>query len=133
MTIKLDVTLDTTTTPPYLDVDEQDGTNHINRNSVSQTIKWKLTSNASHGTFNSPTDPSHPGFQWVGTAPDSTIFGPARLSPDGKEITMTDLNNAEATTGEWVYQLSATIGGTVYQSATTTITATTTNPSIKNN
>lgn len=132
MTIKLDVTLDTTTTPPYLDIDQQDNTNHVSRNPLRQIIKWKLTSNAYNGAFNSISDPNNPGFQWIGTAPNGAIFTSATLSDDAREITITDLNDSETSTGEWIYRLCATIGGQVYQSNSVSLTETTTNPSIKN-
>jgi hypothetical protein len=133
MEIKLDVTLDTTTTPPYLDVDEQDKSNHIPRNPVRQTIKWKLTSNASGGTFNSMDDPNNPGFQWASSGPGGTIFTTATVSPDGKEITITDLNDGNGSVGQWVYQLSAMINGSLRQSNKTSPAAVVTNPMIKNN
>jgi len=130
MEIKLDVTLDTNP-PPYLDVDEQNGSNHIPKNASAYTIKWKLASDASSGSFNSLSDPQ-PGFAWIQT-PDQGIFGAPVVSSNGKEITISDLNNSAASTGQWIYQLSATIGNVVYQSNATSITGTTTNPTIKNN
>jgi hypothetical protein len=47
-------------------------------------------------------------------------------------MTMSDLNNSASTTGDWIYQLSATIGGVIYQSNKTSITGQNTNPTIKN-
>lgn len=131
--IKLDVTLNTTTTPPHLDVDQQNNSNHVPRNPTVQKIRWKLTSDASKGTFNSLTDPNYPAFKWLSTPPPpSGIFSNLELSNNDKEMTMEDLNVSAGTTGEWIYQLSATIDNVVYQSGAISISGATTNPTIKN-
>jgi hypothetical protein len=128
----LNVKLDTSTTPPYLDIDQSNGANHVSRSPNAQTITWQLTGNAASGSFNTQSDPE-PGFAWVGTPPPAGIFGSPVLQANGNQLTMSDLNNSASTAGDWIYQLSATIGGVVYQSNKTSLTETTTNPSIKNN
>lgn len=135
MAIELHVTLDTTKTPPLLDVDQENNSNHVGQSPNAQTIIWKLVGNAALGTFNSPTDPNNPGFTWAGNGPNQnqTIFGPAQLADNSRELTMTDLNNSQSTTGTWIYQLQAHINGTNYYSEMTSITGTTTDPCIKNN
>jgi len=127
----LDVTLDNNTSPPGLDIDQKNNANHVSRSPSAQTITWQLIGNAASGSFNTQTD-QKPGFAWVGTPPPAGIFGDPVRSQNGNEITMSDLNNSASTSGQWIYQLSATIGGQVYQSGATSITATTTNPMIKN-
>lgn len=127
----LKVTLDESTTPPYLDIDEKNNANHVSRSPNAQTITWQLSGNAASGSFNAQGIPQ-PGFTWV-NPPPAGIFGPPTLSQNGNEITMTDLNNSASTAGNWIYQLSATIGGVVYQSNKTSIKGTTTDPTIKNN
>lgn len=127
----LKVTLDNSTSPPSLDIDQKDNANHVSRGPSAQTITWQLSGNAASGSFNAQ-DAAEPGFAWVDPAPPAGIFGSPTLSSNGNEITMSDLNNSASTTGTWIYQLSATIGGTVYQSKKTSITGQTTNPTIKN-
>jgi len=127
----LHVTLDTSTTPPCLDIDQSNGANHVSRSPNAQTITWQLTGNAASGSFNTQSAPE-PGFAWVGTPPPAGIFGPPTLSSNGNEITMSDLNNSASTAGDWIYQLSATIGNVSYQSKKTSITGQTTDPTIKN-
>jgi hypothetical protein len=80
------------------------------------------------------TDP-HPGFAWVGTAPNPGIFGTPTVVPGSKQITLSDLNNSSGTTGTWIYRLYANIGGQEYSTLATVRrpTATTTDPCIKNN
>lgn len=127
----LKVSLDTCTSPLRLDVDQHGNANHVSRSSSMQTITWQLTGNAATGSFNAQ-DAAQPGFAWI-EAPPAGIFGPPVPGENGKTITMNDLNNSAGTTGEWIYRLSATIGGQVYQSEAISIGGTTTNPSIKNN
>ncbi|RCS30478.1 hypothetical protein DEO45_06530 [Rhodanobacter denitrificans] len=129
----LTVTLYTKENPQYLDINQSNDANHVSQNPNSQTITWQLTGDAaSNSSFNTQSD-SKPGFAWVGTTtPPAGIFGTPTLSANGNQMTMTDLNNSASTQGTWYYQLSATIGGVVYQSNWTPLTATTTNPTIKN-
>ncbi len=127
----LKVTLDNSTSPPSLDIDQKDNANHVSRGPNAQTITWQLSGNAASGSVYAQ-DAAEPGFAWVDPAPPAGIFGSPTLSSNGNEITMSDLNNSASTTGTWIYQLSATIGGTVYQSKKTSITGQTTNPTIKN-
>jgi len=128
----LKVALDNSTSPPSLDIDQKDNANHVSRGPNAQTITWQLNGNAASGSFNAQ-NAAKPGFAWVDPAPPAGIFGSPTLSSNGNEITMSDLNNSASTAGDWVYQLSATIGGVVYQSNKTSLTETNTNPSIKNN
>lgn len=128
----LHVTLDKSTTPWSLDVDEQGNANHVNRSASTQTITWQLTGNAASGSFVSLDDPN-PGFAWVGTAPAAGIFGAPAPGANGNQLTISDLNNSASKAGTFYYILRATIGGTVYTTISTSIAATTTNPCIKNN
>lgn len=128
----LKVTLYTKENPRYLDVDQKDNANHVNQSPNAQIITWQLSGDAALGSF-SAQNATPPGFAWVDPAPPAGIFGPPALSQNGNEITMSDLNNSASTMGTWYYQLSATIGGVVYQSNATLITGNTTDPCIKNN
>ncbi|KZC39754.1 MULTISPECIES: hypothetical protein [Rhodanobacter] len=125
-----DVTLDKSMIPWCLDIG-QHGNANVSRSPDRQTITWRLTGNAATGKFNSQQD-SPPGFAWIGKLPPAGIFGDPELGENGKELSISDLNNSAATSGEWVYQLSAKIGDQVYQSRVTSMTATTTSPTIKN-
>ena len=126
------VTLYTKDNPRYLDVDQKDNANHVNQSPSAQTITWQLSGDAATGSFNAQSA-TEPGFAWVDPVPPAGIFGPPTLSPNGNEITMSDLNNSASTAGDWIYQLSATIGNVVYQSNKTSITGQATDPTIKNN
>ena len=148
MSNNLHVTLDTHMDPPRLDIDQNGGANQVAHGPSAQTITWELTGNAAAGSFDSQDD-SAPGFAWVDSPPPTGIFGDPVLSQNGNQITMSDLNNSSRTVGEWTYQLSATIGGVVYQSDAISdgepyptsirrsnaalVADVTTNPTIKNN
>jgi len=120
----LHVTLDKSTSPWRLDIDQNNGANQVDRSPLAQTITWQLTGNAASGSFDS--------LNWV-EQPGAGIFGPPTLGANGNQITMSDLNNDPATAGTWTYQLSATIDGTTYESDVASVTGTTTSPWIKNN
>lgn len=123
----LKVTLNESTTPWTVDIDQKDNANHVARNANAQTITWQLNGNAATGIFVS--------FAWVGTPPPSGIFSSPLISPNGKEMTISDLNNTSSTTGEWLYQIGVQLvtNGPVYYSGYVPIAGTATNPSIKNN
>lgn len=127
----LHVTLDKSTTPWSLDVDQQGNANHVNQSPSAQTITWQLTGNAASGSFVALNDPA-PGFAWVGAAPPAGIFGSPALSANGNQLTISDLNNSASTAGSWTYILRTTIGGTIYSTIATSLGGTTTNPWIKN-
>ncbi len=127
----LQVTLDQSTTPWCVDIDQSGNANHVSQSPNAQTITWQLTGNAASGSFVALTDPD-PGFAWVGTAPPSGIFGSATLSANGNQLTISDLNNSASTQGTWTYILRVNVGGVVYQSKTTSLAATTSNPTIVN-
>lgn len=123
----LKVTLIESPTQWTVDIDQKDNANQVARNANAQTITWQLNGNAATGNFAS--------FAWVGTQPPSGIFGSPLISSNGKEMTLSDLNNASGTTGEWIYQIGVQLvaNGTIYYSGYIPITGTATNPSIKNN
>ncbi|WP_130617629.1 hypothetical protein [Dyella amyloliquefaciens] len=128
----LSVTLDETTSPWLVDVSQKDNANHVPRGNNQQTITWQLTENAASGRIVSCSwlnDP--PTFN----PPPSGIFGPFVIAPNGKSMTLSDLNNGSNTTGEWYYQIGVQLvaNGTIYYSGAVAITGTATNPSIKNN
>ncbi|MHB1617602.1 MAG: hypothetical protein ACYCOY_07980 [Metallibacterium sp.] len=127
----LHVSLDKSTTPWSLDVDQQGNANHVSRSPSTQTVTWQLIGNAASGSFVALSDPN-PGFAWVGTAPAAGIFGTPTPSANGNQMTISDLNNSASTAGTWTYLLRATIGGTVYSTIAASLGATTTNPTIKN-
>ncbi len=127
----LQVTLDKSTTPWCVDIDQSGNANHVNQSPNVQTITWQLTGNAASGSFVALTDPD-PGFAWAGTAPPSGVFGSPTLSANGNQLTISDLNNNSGTAGSWSYILRVSVDGVVYQSKTTSLAATTSNPTIVN-
>lgn len=129
----LQVTLDKTTTPWTVDINESGNANHVSQSPNAQTITWQLSGNAATGSFGAVNDPTHPAFAWIGTAPPSGIFGTPTLSANGNTLTMTDLNNSTSTQGTWIYKLWIQVGGTYYSSLATSIRANNTDPTIKNN
>jgi len=121
----LRVSLDKTTTPWSVDIDQSGNANHVPRNAAAQTITWQLVGNAATGSYVS--------FQWQGTGPPNGVFGP--FTPDSSNssrATMSDLNNTQATSGTWIYKLTIEVDGVEY-SVIISLTETNTNLTIKNN
>ena len=131
MSINLNVKLDQSKTPWALDVDQTNNSNQVGRSANAQSIVWQLTGNAATGDFVPLNDPN-PGFQWIGTAPPSGIFGRPSLNSNSNQLTLSDLNNSTSSTGTFVYMLRASIGGTVYSTIKTLPGGTTTDPAIIN-
>ena len=130
-TFTLNVTLNTTKTPPALDVDQSGNGNQIPQNPSTQTIAWRLTGNAATGSFHAQGG-TQPGFAWIGKAPANGIFGPPTPSNNGNQLSITDLNNGPGSVGAFTYQLWATINGTAYSTIASLLTGTATNPAIIN-
>jgi hypothetical protein len=133
----LTVTLDNETNPTCLDVNEKGDPNHVKHGLDWQTIRWKLDVKNPKASFNSQSD-SEQGFAWIGNSrPPEGIFSEPVLRKR-KVMVMAVLNDndiagdSENTKGEWIYQLSATIGSKLYRTNVTTDGRTTTNPRIKN-
>jgi hypothetical protein len=126
----LNVTLDTNTSPPAVDVDQHGKGNEVSQSPNAQTIVWQLTGNAASGSFVALDDPN-PGFQWI-SAPPAGVFSSPSRSPNGNQLTITDTNNSANTAGSWTYVLRVNVGGTVYSTKTISLKATTTNPVIIN-
>lgn len=122
----LSVTLDKSTTPWSVDVDQHGNPNWVSRNSNSQTITWELQGDAATGSFVC--------FQWISNPPpNATIFGSFTVGQNGKQATMSDLNDSDSTAGTWIYQLTIDVGGNNYSTiAALGPRAVNTNPSIKN-
>ena len=126
----LNVTLDTNTSPPAVNVDQHGKGNEVSQSPNAQTIVWQLTGNAASGSFVALDDPN-PGFQWI-SAPPAGVFSSPSRSPNGNQLTITDTNNSANTAGSWTYVLRVNVGGTVYSTKTISLKATTTNPVIIN-
>jgi hypothetical protein len=130
------VTLDTEANPPCLNVADEHGANQVAQGPDWQTIRWKLEVDGSDASFN-PQKDAKPGFAWVGVNRPAGIFSEP-LRRNRKVLVMAVLNDNKAsgdgdnTTGEWIYQLSATIDKVPYQRRLITGVRTTTNPRIKN-
>ncbi len=126
----LNVTLNKSSTPWSVDVDQHGNDNEVSQSPNAQTITWQLTGNAASGSFVSLSDPN-PGFSW-NSAPPAGVFGTPSLSSNGNQLSITDTNNGANTAGTWTYTLRITVDGTVYSSKTLSLAATDTNPWIKN-
>jgi hypothetical protein len=120
----LNVSLDKSTTPWSVDIDQHDNANQVGRSPQPQTLAWELTGNAAGGDLLP--------LQWVEQPPEG-VFGPPELAANGQRMTMTDLNDSPDSSGTWIYMLSLTLDGEEYSTLSTVPTGTTTNPSIKNN
>lgn len=97
-------------------------------------ITWTLTGNASGGEFCRLDDPLNPGFVWLVTKPNDTIFRKLdRGRPD--LIQVDNHHNDKSSEGRWHYQLFARFGDRVYGVPLTFTSgaASNPNPSIKNN
>lgn len=121
----LSVSLDKSTMPWSVDIDQRAGANHIDRDPRPQTIAWELAGDAAAGALTS--------FRWLDPVPPDGIFGAPAFAPDGKRMTMTNLNDGPATSGVWTYQLGLELHGQAYSTRSTLPIDTNTNPSIKNN
>ncbi len=126
----LKVTLDKNTTPWSVDVDQHGKDNEVGKGTNAQTITWQLSGNAASGSILDPTG-NPKGFEWVSAPPDGIFGGPTR-SPNGNQLTLSDLNTSAGTAGTWTYILRIDVGGTVYSTNTRSLTTTTTNPVIIN-
>ncbi|QNK02271.1 hypothetical protein [Dyella telluris] len=124
----LKVSLDESQNPWVVTIDEKGNgngkENEVARNAAQQTITWQLNGNAATGNIID--------FQWLGTGPGAGIFGQPQYSSNNHNMTLTDLNNSAATTGDWIYMLAIEVNNTRY-TTTASIVGTTNNPSIKNN
>ncbi|AIF45969.1 hypothetical protein [Dyella japonica] len=120
----LKVSLDETTNPWVVKIDEKGNANEVARNPEQQTITWQLDGNAATGDIID--------FNWVGTQPKADIFGQPKYNNNDHNMTLTDLNNSAATTGDWIYKLTIEVDNNQY-STNASITGTTDNPTIKNN
>ena len=128
----LSVTLDQSTTPWTVKIDQKNQVNEVSRSPNAQTITWQLTGNAASGSFGAINDPTHPGFAWLDPVPPNGVFGAPELKSNGNQLTISDLNNSASTSGHWVYQLWINVGGTFYKSIPISLTLTTTSPIIIN-
>jgi hypothetical protein len=121
----LRVTLDKSTDPWSVDVDEHGNPNHVDRSPLQQTIAWELEGDAHAGELLPVA--------WLDPPPPAGVFGMPELASNGKRMTMSDLNEDAATSGSWDYRLSLNLGGQQYSTRSTLPVGTNTNPSIKNN
>ncbi|SEJ05674.1 hypothetical protein [Frateuria terrea] len=121
----LHVSLDESTDPWSVQVDQQGNANHVGRSPDPQTITWQLTGNAASGSIIS--------FQWIATPPPEGIFGSPAISGNGNQLTLSDTNNSASTAGTWTYQLTVEVDGNDYSTVADLPTGTSTTPTIKNN
>jgi hypothetical protein len=112
MSNNINVTLDTSMTPPVLSVHDHGGI-HVDKHSKPQTISWNLTGNLAQGAFVAMDQPQ-PGFQWVGDPPADGIFGTSQVGANGNSLDLVDDHSHHDTDGTWIYQLRVELDGTVY-------------------
>ena len=126
------VPVTTSSNPPQYLLDVQDGGAAIavNAHSKGTTIIWVLTTDAGEGSFNPITDDDTSGFRWL-NPPAPSCFSAAT---SGAVVALPDNHkDKETKTDALSYQLNATINGVQYSTTTSTLTATTSDPQIKNN
>ena len=126
----LNVTLNTTVSPPRLDVDDKNGQNKVSRSPNPTPIKWILTGNLAQGSF-CPMADSPPAFEWK-QAPPQGIFSQPVVGANGNSVSITDTHLDASTDGEWIYALAATLDGVTYTTQFTLLTGTYNNPNIIN-
>lgn len=132
MTNNVNITLDTSVTPPALRVHDH-GHIKVGKKANPQTITWNLTGNLAQGEF-VPMSAPDPGFEWVSSPPPpAVIFGTPTIGSNGNSLSICD-NHADRTTdGRWTYRLRVSIDGAVYSTiADAGITNTSKNPIIIN-
>jgi hypothetical protein len=121
----LAVTLDESTTPWSVDVDQHDKANEVGRSPNAQTITWQLEGNAATGNIIS--------FAWLSSPPPpGGTFGAFSIGGNGNQATMSDLNNSASTAGTWIYQLTIEVDDQEYSTIAALPIGTNTNPNIKN-
>ena len=110
------VSLDTSTTPPVLQVT---GNKYVDKSSNKQSISWKLDGDLKRGEFVEQTD-CRPGFEWLSWPnPAATIFDKAnRVTKD--KVDIQDTHPDAGSDGRWYYKLRVRLDGQVYE---TTMTA----------
>lgn len=129
----INVSLDTTKSPPLLDIQDNGGQNIVNANAQATTITWKLTGNLNQGNFVSMSDPSGQyGFCWDGVQPPAGVFGTPSIGANGNSLSIVDNHLDQGTSGEWIYLLRVNLNGTVYTTGGVLLTGTTNNPIIIN-
>ncbi len=97
---------------------DDDGRNVVHRHADEQPITWQLVGDAKDGEFTSaPGDP--PPIRWAGNQAPEGTFKPSKLSHGKTTLKVNDTNDKDSTAGDWMYQLSARIGGELYQTALT--------------
>ena len=112
MAKRIIVTLDTTTTPPTLEVDIREL--KIDKNSKHKII-WEIDKNLNLRFV--PMTAKEPGFSWLlPPTPPEGVFGPPEISKnDPKYLSIDDDNAKENSSGEWYYGLRAEdMNGKVY-------------------
>jgi hypothetical protein len=137
VTITTNVTI-STSVANALDVEDHGAPVSVPQETDATNLVWQLTGNAAQGSFNTILDPTNPnysnsGFSWI-DFPPSGIFGSPTLAANGNQVTVTDSNSSNGSTGSWRYKLCATINGSQYCTTSSVSTRGTTNdPMIKNN
>jgi hypothetical protein len=131
--VMLSVTLDKTTTPWSLDVNENNKANQLNPGPNPQRIVWTLIENAASGSFVA-LSAREPGFAWSGAQPPDGIFDNLVISPTStNQLMMNDHHDGNNTAGTWIYILRARIGEAIYSTIAKSPIGQNTNPTIKNN
>jgi hypothetical protein len=102
MANSLEVTLDMSTKPPTVRVDNT----VVVRSKMPRFISWHLVGNAAKGRF--------AGFRWFPRVPRPGIFGPFTHIPGSKWAILPDLHTGARTEGEWVYRLAVQVGRKKY-------------------
>jgi hypothetical protein len=111
------VTLDKSTTPWSVDVDDKGGENKVDRSKKPQDVVWELSGNAAQGAFES-LDGDKPGFEWVGTAPDKKIFSDPWRTDNDKKLKIKDTNENTGDPKEYPYVLRIKLDNKVYSTIT---------------
>lgn len=113
-----------------LDIDDNGGGNHVDRNANPQTISWNLTGNLAQASFQAQSA-TPPGFKWL-TQPPANVFGTPAPNNGGRQLEIQDTNSSATTAGTWTYQIAVNLNGSVYVSQSTLPTGTIKDPVIVN-
>ena len=125
------VTLDTSITPPALDVADGNGENKVVKDKNNQTVKWQLTGNLKNANFVAMDD-ANPGFAWIGIQPPAGVFDKPKPPRPGTSLTVVDHHHNNQSDGTWFYVLRVISDGALYTTISASTPKTTTNPVIKN-
>jgi hypothetical protein len=110
----LNVSLDQSTTPWTVNVEDGSGQNEVLQSTAIQMIIWQLIGAATPGAF--PADPNH-AIRWPFGLPGGGNFGQFGgpiVSAAGDQLMLPVLNDKKHAPKAWIYELTVVFNGVEY-------------------